>query len=224
MNKIIGLGLILLTGLFATGVVSGTIDSSKVIISAPFVSQAPFGDWKNPDQQNGCEEASILIAMSWVQGIGLINLKYAEKTMSDLSKYSQKRFGTSKDTSVVDTAILMKEFFKYNAVTTKENVSVSDIKNILKNGSLIIAPVNGQKLKNKYYSGAGPEKHMLVIIGYDNKKQEFITNDVGTKRGQGYRYKYNVFMNALYNYPTSVPNPKIKNLSSKNAIMVVSKE
>jgi hypothetical protein len=39
---------------------------------------------------------------------------------------------------------------------------------------------------------------MMVIRGYDEK--HFITNDVGTKRGQNFIYPYNVIMSAMHEW------------------------
>ena len=43
---------------------------------------------------------------------------------------------------------------------------------------------------------------MIVIRGYDAKTKEFITNDPGTRQGENYRYKSDVLINALRDYPT----------------------
>jgi len=39
---------------------------------------------------------------------------------------------------------------------------------------------------------------MLVIKGYD--QNYFITNDVGTKRGENYKYKTDILFNAIHDY------------------------
>ena len=35
--------------------------------AVPFVPQAPFGEWKDRRFQDGCEEATSLIAVAWAQ-------------------------------------------------------------------------------------------------------------------------------------------------------------
>ena len=40
---------------------------AKVIYDVPFTSQAPFADWKDPRQQEGCEEASILMVSRFLK-------------------------------------------------------------------------------------------------------------------------------------------------------------
>jgi hypothetical protein len=43
---------------------------------------------------------------------------------------------------------------------------------------------------------------MVVIRGYDVDTKEFITNDVGTRQGENYRYPESVLFNAIRDYPT----------------------
>jgi len=78
--------------------------------------------------------------------------------------------------------------------------------------------MNGQKLKNPFFTPPGPLEHMIVIIGYDYQTNEFITNDSGTKHGQNYRYKENILFEALRDYPTGNHKPIID--IQKNIIIV----
>ncbi len=41
--------------------------------SVPFTVQAPLGDWTDARQQDGCEEASVLMAMAWVRDEEFVN-------------------------------------------------------------------------------------------------------------------------------------------------------
>ncbi|MBU1911108.1 hypothetical protein KKG16_01695, partial [Patescibacteria group bacterium] len=72
------------------------------------------------------------------------------------------------------------------------------IKEELIKGNPIIIPAAGRDLDNPYFSGEGPWYHMLVIKGYDKKR--FITNDPGTRRGEGYKYEYSVLLNAVHDW------------------------
>ncbi len=87
----------------------------------------------------------------------------------------------------------------------------------LKNGRVIIAPMNGQALKNPNFTAPGPINHMLLIRGYDPIKKTFITNDPGTRNGELYEYEENLLYSALRTYPTGYhePNP----LPQKNIII-----
>jgi hypothetical protein len=43
---------------------------------------------------------------------------------------------------------------------------------------------------------------MLLLIGYDPRTREFITNDPGTRRGKGYRYQEDLLFRAIRDYRT----------------------
>jgi len=51
-------------------------------------------------------------------------------------------------------------------------------------------------LKNPNFRQPGPLYHMFVIKGYTPK--EIITNDVGTRKGDGYKYSYAILDKALH--------------------------
>ena len=72
----------------------------------------------------------------------------------------------------------------------------------LEAGHLVIIPTNGQALKNPNFTLPGPERHMLVVKGYDYETEEFITNDPGTRNGADYRYKKDLLFEAIRNYKT----------------------
>ena len=42
----------------------------SVYYDVPFTSQAPLAEWDDPLQQDGCEEASSLMAASWAKWAG----------------------------------------------------------------------------------------------------------------------------------------------------------
>ena len=85
---------------------------------------------------------------------------------------------------------------------------------------MVLVPTNGQALGNPYYRPPGPERHYLVIKGYDSRTEEFITNDPGTKRGQDYRYKQDVLFKAIRDYSSGYHEP-IKDI--RKVMIVVEK-
>lgn len=174
----------------------------NVAHDVPFVTQAPEGQWSDPRFQDACEEASILMAYQWVGGDKELGNKDATAALEEIFKVQVPLFGADViDTSVKDTGFLMKEFFGYEAALT-ENVTKEQIMQHLAQQRLVITPTDGKKLKNKFFSGDGPERHMTVVVGYDQKKSEFIVNDPGTRRGKNYRYDMDLFMDAIRDYPT----------------------
>ena len=66
-----------------------------------------------------------------------------------------------------------------------------------------MVPTSGRALKNIHYTPPGPRNHIILIIGYDGVKNEFITNDSGTKNGAAYRYNEDLLFSAIGYYATS---------------------
>ncbi len=191
---------------------------SFIDYKVPFTSQAPTGNWDDERQQDGCEEASDLMAVYWAQGKTLNSTIALEKILG-ASDYALKEHGEFRDISVDDTVQwIFKEYFKFNNVVAKKGVTINDIISELEKGNVVVIPANGQKLGNPYFSPPGPERHMLLIRGYDKAKKQFITNDPGTKRGQAYRYNENVLYNAILSYSTGSHEPVTTN--SKDIIVV----
>lgn len=177
------------------------------ITPVPFTVQAPFGDWSDPRQEDGCEEAAMIMAIHWARNETLTPEK-ALKEILAISEYEERNYGTSQDSSADDTAErIAKGYFHFTDVAVIQDVRLSDIHAALRSGALVIVPVNGQKLKNPFYKAPGPERHMLLIFGYDSKTHEFIANDAGTKHGKGYRYPGDRVMDALRDYPTGNRKP-----------------
>jgi len=177
------------------------------VLSVPFVSQAPFGNWADPRQEDGCEEASALMAMRWREGKALTPSQGLEQILA-MSKYEEDKYGTYNDTSAQDTVDrIFKGYFKYDGAYVRYTITKDDILKTLDQGKLVIVPAHGQKLNNPYFTQPGPIHHMLVIKGYDWAKKEFITNDPGTRRGEGFRYDMDAFMAAVTDYATGQGKP-----------------
>jgi hypothetical protein len=84
----------------------------------------------------------------------------------------------------------------------RTEVTEESIKQELVTGHPVIIPAAGRMLGNPYFSGDGPWYHMLVITGYREGLfgTIFITNDPGTKRGDGYEYKADVVLAAIHDW------------------------
>ena len=167
-----------------------------------FVSQAPFGDWADQRQQDGCEESSALMAVHWARGEGLTN-EVGLREILAASDYELEKYGEYRDISTLDTVNwLFKDYFNFQNVILHEDVTVDDIIEQLYDGNLVIVPMNGQLLNNPYFTHPGPIRHLLLIKGYDPETDEFITNEPGTRHGADFRYKKEVLFNAIRDYPT----------------------
>lgn len=178
-----------------------------VLLNVPFTPQAPTGDWADPREQSGCEEASALMAVYWAEG-KQITQQLALQQILAISDYEQATYGDYHDTNVADSiARIYEGYFHYSKVQAKYNITANDIKAELDKGNVVVVPTNGQKLNNPYYSPPGPLQHELVIKGYNQSTSEFIVNDPGTKHGYSYRYPISVVMNAIYDYATGDNEP-----------------
>jgi len=176
----------------------------NVLFSVPFTSQAPFGNWSDARKQDGCEEAAVIMAMAWVKG-GTLDPESVDAEINKIAEYEEETVGTFHDTSAFDTAeTIFKGYFDYDNVEVRYRIGKEDIIKELMAGNLVIVPTRGQLLGNPNYTPPGPVTHNLVIIGYDVKTKEFITNDPGTRKGKGYRYNEDVLEEAILDYPTGL--------------------
>ncbi len=196
------------------------LPNEALIANVPFTSQAPTFDWADPRQQDACEEVAVLMAAKWVTGEQIGTAEQAVADIITLAKLSENMFGTYVDSSAVDT---LKMFQKYTGTTNgtvKYDVTLVDMKSELASGHILLAPMDGKALHNPNYTAGGPERHFLVIIGYDDNTKMFTTNDSGTRKGKNYRYKYDVLYAAMRDYPTGDHKAIASNVP---AMIIVSK-
>ena len=182
------------------------VDEKLIHYDVPFTTQAPFGDWDDIRKQNACEEASMLMAMLYVKSESM-NAREAFEEILKIDSFEKETYGYHLDTSAQDTAQVIRDYFKYAKVEYQANITIQSIKEQLMRGNLVIVPADGRKLENPYFTAPGPETHMLLIIGYDPIRNEFITNDPGTKRGKDYKYNEDVLYNAIRDYTTGYHAP-----------------
>ena len=199
-------------------VINANSDQEILISNVPFTAQAPFADWSDTRQQNGCEEASAIMAMSWVKGESL-NRTEALNQIIVLSDWLKNTHEIYVDTSTQDTVNwIFKDYFNYNKVERFTNIGKEKIIEELKKGKLVLAPFDGRELNNPNFVAPGPTTHMLVILGYNPANDIFITNDPGTKNGKNYHYNTDILFQAIRDYPTG-NHKEIKSIE-KNIIVV----
>lgn len=201
--------------------IPASLPKEVAISGVPFTSQAPLGNWSDPRQQDGCEEASVLVAGSWAHGETIGTANEALTKLLELSKLSESMFGTFHDSSAADTLKLYQAYWHSTKGTVKYDITLEDIKQALADGNVVITPMDGRKLFNPNFTAGGPERHMIVITGYNDDTQIFTTQDVGTRKGKNYQYKYSVLMGALRDYRTGDHLPII---STVKAMLVIPKE
>ena len=113
------------------------------------------------------------------------------------------------------------KYFGLSNLRIIEDFEIVDLKKELVQGNIILIPIAGQELKNPYFSGAGPLYHNLVIVGYDDEKNVFITNDPGTKRGEKYKYKQELLYNAIHDFSGDLTR---MSKGAKKAIVLVAED
>jgi hypothetical protein len=202
-------------------VVAETPKQKNILLSVPFIAQAPLGNWSDPRQQDACEEASVLMAMAWINNEKEPSLLGAEKQIIALADWQQEQYGEHRDLHIEAVASrLFEEYFSYEAVTVKEITTAEELIKFLEQGYLILVPSNGQVLKNPYFTAPGPERHLLVIIGYDYEKEMFITNDPGTRQGRGFKYPKERLFDSIRVYPSGYHEPIV---SQEKLVLLVSR-
>lgn len=190
-----------------------------IITDVPFTAQAPLAEWNDSRQKNGSEEAVALMATLWAKGKKSLNKQAAKTDILNICDFEESKNGNCINTSINDTAqIIFREYFNHQNLEVQENVQTSDILHALNLGELVVVPVNGRLLNNHYYIPPGPERHNIIIKGYDYRSEEFITNDPGTRHGEGYRYNRETLFNAIRDYPTG--NFESIDREQKNMIIV----
>lgn len=194
---------------------------SVEVAGVPFLPQAPLGEWNDIRQQEGCEEASVLMAMGWIYGQSY-ELNNARNEILAMTAAQVRDYGTHQDTSAADTVDrLFKGYFGYAKAEVVYDASPEIIVTALQKGQLVLAMVNGKELENPYFRVPAPDRHMIVVHGYDAATEEFITHEPGTRNGRDYRYSYEVIRDSLRDYASGayVPIPE----PPRRAIIVVSK-
>ena len=184
-------------------------EMETVEMNIPFTSQAPTLEWNNTIFQDGCEEASVLMVMC-ARGVLDCEVKdnkllasFAREQLTKMAQWQVSEYGTSVDTSTFDTANrLIGKYFGHKDFEIKNVESIQDIYAELASGSYVILPTNGKLLFNPNFTDGGPERHNLVVSGYDVSLRKFVTNDPGTRNGEGYMYNEEILFKAIRDYPT----------------------
>lgn len=161
---------------------SGPVE--KVVLSVPFIAQAPTGDWNLPFEE-ACEETSLIMVDAFYKNKKSIDRFEARDRIRELVEYQNARFGFYDDTSMKDTGVIAQEEFGMHSLT-ETNVTKEAIKRHITEGNPVIFPVAGKNLGNPRYKGEGPPYHVIVIVGFDD--DQFVVHDPGTRYGAFNRY------------------------------------
>jgi len=169
---------------------------AELNLKVPFYAQAPFANWDLPWQET-CEEASVLLVANIYFQHNWPREEFNNQILA-LVEWEKKQFGDYKHTTVGQTAEILNNYLNLKTVI-HENPTFEEVKNILSQGHLIVMTFAGKELGNPNYKNGGPLYHAMVIKGY-KAGEKVITNDVGTRNGADYVYKWKTIEQALHDY------------------------
>jgi hypothetical protein len=169
----------------------------KHLLDMPFYSQAPLSNW-DALHEDMCEEASILNAAYYLLGKKPSKEEH-EAELQKMQNAEKKESGEWKSTTVAQTKKLVDSYFG-GKIKSKviDNPGAEQIESEIAAGNPVVVPLAGRDIGNPNFTPPGPVYHMLTIKGYDS--QNFITNDVGTRKGNSYVYKKDVIMKNIHDW------------------------
>lgn len=168
----------------------------EVLIAVPFLSQAPFANW-DPLHEDACEEASLIMLKYFLTGTKTVSKETGEEEIQALIKYeAENDFGLS--ITLTELNNLAKSYYGLDSGRVEIDITTEKIKEELRAGRPVIVGAAGKILDNPNFKNGGPIYHMLVIKGYD--ESGFITNDPGTRKGEGFRYTETNLFAAIHDW------------------------
>lgn len=207
--------------------ISEDVIKNSMLVNVPFASQAPFSNWGDPYQE-ACEETSIIIANEFLKNnvIEDLDKNFVDNEIKNMVDWENSNWGGHYDLDAEKTIDLFKNYYGANDLELKNLSSTDDIKRILSQGYIIIAPTYGQKLNNPHFTPPGPVYHMLVVKGYD--AENFITNDPGVWQGKNFTYSFDNLYSSICDLPTEAvmkkgfikENKYLMDSCQKNVIIV----
>lgn len=172
------------------------VDSGENL-DVPFTSQAPERNWQEP-WLNACEETSILMVDLYYEAEGEPSTEEAKQRILEIVEGKRQAIDPSLDESLETIAQLIEELELDWRVEIVEDPTLEDMLEELENERPIIVPVYAPELNNPYYSGGGPDYHVMVLTGYNQETQSFIINDPGTQYGDELSFTYETLMDSIH--------------------------
>lgn len=176
-----------------TSSVTQLIPAAKTL-SVAFASQAPLANWDALHEET-CEEAAMIMAVKYFTQSALSAQIMEDELQALVQWEADHDYG--QDLTAAETAKILADKFGVSAQAVTE-VTAERIKYEISQGHLVLVPTAGRMLDNPNFKTPGPIYHMLVIKGYDGKR--FITNDPGTRKGNGFTYLYDNVLSAVHNW------------------------
>ena len=176
---------------------------NSALLEVPFTSQAPFGVW-DALHEDACEEASLIMVKYFQNGKKTITKDIADQEIKNMIAYENKN-GYGISITLKQLNDIAKNYYDMTTGRVEKNITVDDIKTELTAGHPVIVGAAGKVLPNPNFKNGGPNYHMLVIKGYDQNGS--ITNDPGTRLGEGFRYSFSDLMKSIHDWdPKNILN------------------
>jgi len=174
---------------------SDEIPSSFLIKNFPFQSQAPFGNWDKLHDE-ACEEAAVSLVQYWEKNKTL-SAEIMDDQILKMVDWEVQNWGSHKDLTAKETQSLAENYYNLDSKLYYD-ITINDIKKQVAQDNPVIIPTAGRLLGNPYFRSPGPIYHMLVVIGYEGNN--IIVQDIGTRRGDHYKYNKEVLYNAIHDW------------------------
>jgi uncharacterized protein YvpB len=168
----------------------------KVNIDVPFTVQAPTANW-DATHEEACEEASLIMVQHYIKGTKFDSTDSADQEILALIGWETQN-GYALDVTTSQLSQIASSYYGIKSGRVKTGATIDDIKRELSAGRPVVVGAAGKVLPQPNFRDGGPNYHMLVITGYN--KNGFITNDPGTRKGQGFRYTFDGLFNAVHDW------------------------
>lgn len=171
---------------------------SEINLAVPFTSQSPFAKWDSFDEEM-CEEASIVMANRFYQNRGFESKDDQENALREIQKWEEANLPDWKSNNAEEIARVAREMLGYKLAKIVQLTDFKQIKEQVAQNNPVILPSAGRELNNPNFKRPGPLYHMLVVRGWlaDGR---IITNDPGTRRGEGYIYDESTLWTAIHDW------------------------
>ncbi len=179
---------------------SPTPTTTSANLEVPFTPEVPDGQWVAP-WNNACEEAAVTMVDAWYKGEEELTKVKAKALMRQLFAWQDARYGGNADSNAERTQEIIAANTSFSA-TIVRNPTIEDIKEELAAGRPVIGFHYGYTLNNPQHRWrqGGSYFHVMVLVGFDDEKEEFIVNDSALEKGLDYRYSYATIMDSLHDF------------------------
>ena len=170
----------------------------RVTLNVPFTTQAPYGKWVQP-YEDACEEASVLMVRAFLAGeTGRIPATEADREIIAMTDFEAEQYGLHHSTSMAETKRFLEALYPELEAEILPMTGTESVLRLLAQGHPVILPVNGREINNPNFQNGGPPYHVLVVKGYT--PTHFITNDPGTRLGEGFVYTHEDLTDAVHDW------------------------